>query len=214
MHPGYPPPHRYAAYRPRPSNGLGVAGFTLSLVGLLATCGVLCPLGLLLSLFSLFRRPRGLAIAGTVIGLIGSIWVVGVLLLLTTARMTRAERAEHVRCVDVTQAAFAQGNQLIEIHRAEQGRLPDGVAGNKLLLELTDGWGGSIRYDLEDGDKTYLLRSAGPDGEFDTADDLTDKDSRTHQRGKNLSTASRNSPGLLTRAACVRNARAPGTPAA
>lgn len=180
MHHGYPPPHRYATYRPRPSNGLGIAGFVVSLVGLLATCGVLCPLGLLLSLFALFRRPRGLAIAGTVIGLVGSVWVVGALLFVTTARMTAVERAEYVRAADVTRAAFAQGNQLIEIHRAEQGRLPDGVAGNKLLLELTDGWGGSIRYDIQDDDKTYLLRSAGPDGTFDTADDLTDKDHRKH----------------------------------
>lgn len=58
-----------------PSNGLGTAGFVISLVGLL-TCGLICPLGLLFSFFGLFKPPRGLAIAGTVIGLLGSLWMI------------------------------------------------------------------------------------------------------------------------------------------
>lgn len=56
------------------SNGLGTAGFVLSLVGLL-TCGFLCPLGFLFGLLGMFKPPRGLAIAGTVIGALGSLWL-------------------------------------------------------------------------------------------------------------------------------------------
>ena len=54
-----------------PSNGLGVAGFIVSLVGFL-TCGLACPIGLLLSLPALAKRPRGFAIAGSVLGFLGT----------------------------------------------------------------------------------------------------------------------------------------------
>lgn len=59
---------------PPPSNGLGTAGFIVSLVGLF-TGGILSPLGLLLSFIALFRRPRGMATAGFIIGMIGSIFL-------------------------------------------------------------------------------------------------------------------------------------------
>src|SRR5690348_9132833 len=55
----------------QPTNGLGLAGFITSLVGIV-TCGVIAPIGLVLSLFGLMKPPRGFAIAGTIIGLIGS----------------------------------------------------------------------------------------------------------------------------------------------
>ena len=38
------------------------------------------------------------------------------------------------------------------------------------IESLQDGWGHALRY--EPGDDFYLVRSAGPDGRFDTADDL------------------------------------------
>ncbi|MBY0307701.1 MAG: DUF4190 domain-containing protein, partial [Phycisphaerales bacterium] len=57
------------------SNGLGVAGFIVSLAGWFVG-GVLCPVGLVLSLFALGKRPRGFAVAGVVVGLLGTIgWV-------------------------------------------------------------------------------------------------------------------------------------------
>ncbi len=59
---------------PRRSNGLGVAGFVVSLVGVF-TLGLLCPVGLLLSLMALLRSPRGFAFAGVVIGLLGTIFL-------------------------------------------------------------------------------------------------------------------------------------------
>ena len=38
-----------------PTNGLGTAGFVVSLAGLLCTAGFLSPVGLLLSFFALFK---------------------------------------------------------------------------------------------------------------------------------------------------------------
>ena len=57
---GYPGPRRSM-------NGLGIAGFIVSVVGVF-TLGCLSPVGVLLSLIAAFRRPRGFASAGVVIG--------------------------------------------------------------------------------------------------------------------------------------------------
>lgn len=63
---------------PSQSNGIGVAGFVLSLVALLLCWTpvidwIIWILGLIFSLIGVFRKPRGLAIAGLVISLIGLI---------------------------------------------------------------------------------------------------------------------------------------------
>ena len=50
-----------------PSNGLGVAGFVTSLVSLCFSCGILSPISMILSLIALMKRPRGFAIAGSII---------------------------------------------------------------------------------------------------------------------------------------------------
>src|SRR5687767_6263757 len=51
-------------------NVLGIVGFVTSILGLL-TCGVLAPIGFVLSLLAITKRPKGFALAGTVIGLLG-----------------------------------------------------------------------------------------------------------------------------------------------
>src|SRR3954447_25698103 len=67
--PGQPAPVNYTVVNAPPTNGLGLAGSITSLVGIV-TCGVLSPVGLLLSLIGLLKSPRGFAVAGTVLGLI------------------------------------------------------------------------------------------------------------------------------------------------
>jgi type II secretion system protein G len=75
MSPQYQAPVQQVIVQQAPSNGLGTAGFVISLIGFL-TCGLLCPLGLLLSFFGILKPPRGLAIAGTILGGLGSLWLV------------------------------------------------------------------------------------------------------------------------------------------
>jgi nucleoside recognition membrane protein YjiH len=63
------------------SNGIGTAGFVLSLVsiflGWIPILGwIIWVLGLILSFVGIFRRPKGLAIAGLVISLIGLIFLI------------------------------------------------------------------------------------------------------------------------------------------
>ena len=57
------------------SNGLGIAGFITSLLGLLLSCvpilgWILWLVGVLLSLIGVFKSPRGLAITGLILSLI------------------------------------------------------------------------------------------------------------------------------------------------
>ena len=63
------------------SNGLGTAGFVLALLSLILSWApivnlVMWFLGLLFSLIGVFKKPKGLAIAGLVISLIDIIIVI------------------------------------------------------------------------------------------------------------------------------------------
>ena len=155
---------------PPPSNAVGIVGFVFSILGFL-TCGFLSPLGFLISLVGLFKPPRGFALAGTIIGFLGTAWLAAVgyaLVMGTIAAKTAAEASVQSFA---TMAAFEQGKAAIESSRRETGRLPDGIDGNKLVLDIKDGWQQPIHY-VPEGDDSYVLRSAGPDGEFHTDDDL------------------------------------------
>lgn len=65
------------------SNGVGTAGFVLSLIAIFFFWApvfnwILWTLGLILSFVGVFRTPRGLSIAGLVISLIGIILIIAV----------------------------------------------------------------------------------------------------------------------------------------
>ena len=76
-------------------NGLGVAGFVVSLIGailswipLINVFGViLCVIGFILALIGCFKRPRGLAIAGVILAIIG-----GVLYYIVWSRVAEAAK--------------------------------------------------------------------------------------------------------------------------
>ncbi len=153
---------------PPPVNRLGKTGFWTSLLGLF-TCGFLSPLGLFLSLVALRKRPRGAATAGLLLGLLGSAWV-GLLAAVMLGGAISAKALEAAKFEMQTRAACVQATEVIEQYRQTTGRLPEGIEGNKLVLQFSDAWGNALRYDLDDSD--YTIRSSGPDREFDTADDL------------------------------------------
>ena len=56
------------------TNSMGLAGFILSLLGFF-TCGLLSPIGLILSIIGMFKPPRGFAVVGMILGIIGSKWL-------------------------------------------------------------------------------------------------------------------------------------------
>lgn len=170
--------HPFDVPQPR-ENFLGIAGFVVAIVGLVFTCGLLSPLGLLLSLAGLFSRPRGYAVAGVITGMFGSLWIVllvGAFWLSSTvtiaAKPAIEELVRHVGETATNVNSIAEAKQKIEAFHSEHQRWPDGVEGNKLIADCKDANGNSLRYETRENG--YTIRSAGSDGEFDTDDDLTD----------------------------------------
>lgn len=155
--------------RRRRWNWLGISGLLASIGGVF-TLGLLSPLGLMLSVFGLFHKPRGAAaIVGTALGGAGTAFLAlvgwgiinGATMIDNAHRMANTERSMHQAVV------------LIEDYQANQGALPEDIEGNKLLIsaEFEDAWGQALRYERE-GTPRYVIRSAGPDQTFDTVDDL------------------------------------------
>ncbi|MEQ8770774.1 MAG: type II secretion system protein GspG [Phycisphaerales bacterium] len=157
------------------SNGLGLAGFICSLIGLLS-CGALFPVGLVglaLSFFGMFKRPRGLAIAGFVIGLVANLWIIVAVvfvgfsaILAGAAAMVGAEKFE---------AAFEMGviGAHVDEYLGANGRPPSTLT--ILGLEtntLEDPWGRTYRYAPTADGLSYTLSSDGPDGVEGTPDDI------------------------------------------
>ena len=166
------------------SNGLGVAGFVISLVGILFCMGLLCPLGLILSAVGLRKEPRGLAIAGLILGLIGSVVPV-VLVLVFGITVFGAIATTCMSCLGLgaavgaagkivaTQQAMERAQNDIEQYRSDHGGvLPADLDGNAAIFSESDAWSHHLRYSLTSPTR-YELRSAGPDGTFDNADDIS-----------------------------------------
>ena len=162
---------RQVIYEPPPSNAVGVVGFVFAIIGFV-TCGLVSPLALLISLVGIFKAPRGFAVAGTIIGLLGTVWLFAIGFALIMSVGVAKDAVESGVHTFATAAAFERGRIAVEAYQQEHGSLPDGIEGNKLVLDLQDGWEQPIHYTLaEDG--SYTLRSAGADGEFHTPDDMT-----------------------------------------
>jgi hypothetical protein len=159
-------------YRNAPTNGLGIAGFVVSLVGFLGSCfgaAVICPIGAILSGIALRRPPRGFAIAGFIIGLIGSLWlIVGVMFLgagglLFGLMFSQIKEELHVHAVA----------DAVEQYRRDTGFLP------LTLDELVTKYPGQVEpefvknlgYRQTDVDKFVIIRP-GQDKLLGTADDV------------------------------------------
>lgn len=153
----------------RPTNGLGIAGFVVSLTGLLVTFGLICPIGIALSFFGLFKKPRGLAVAGFLIGIAGT-----ALPLFTGYSLVRSHevRESRMQAEAKTDAALEKAQDEVERFRQQNDHVPEGIEGNKIVVRQKDGWGRELRYDLHPRDRMYIVRSAGPDGKFETQDDV------------------------------------------
>ena len=158
-------------------NGLGLAGFICSLVGLFVG-GLLCPIGLLLSLIALGRRPRGFAIAGVIVGLLGSCGGLIVAAAVFSVALAGAAAvglavllANPVRLEISTD--FVTIASVVQQYRQENRVLPASL--DELDLEVsvhTDPWGNQYQYHFTDTeDLGFDLISAGEDGEFGTEDD-------------------------------------------
>lgn len=154
---------------------MGVTGFVLSLVGLV-TCGLLAPLGVLFSAIGMRKKPKGLAIAGLVIGLVGlcgwgSIYVVFGAFIKAIGGFASPEGE--------TQFELKIYAGLLDAQKQRQGSYPKSL--NQIpslqqlpfkIIDTTDGWGTPYRYTVAPDGASFELVSAGPDQQFGTADDI------------------------------------------
>ena len=168
--PGGQPVMQTLVVKQEPSNGIGMAGFICSLVGLF-TCGVLFPIGLILSFVGLFFEPRGFAIAGVCISL-GSIllavvcWFlfIGALVVGTSAAASTIEKISEE--VNVRVAIQEKVKPKLNKYYIENERMPDDIEFKKLL-------GAQARqYRLKPISETEgSIIQWGKDEQFDTFDD-------------------------------------------
>lgn len=177
---GYEPTHREG-------NTLGTIGFVLSLVGLIGCCiqpAVLVSLaGLIFSIMGLNRRPRGLAIAGTVLGVLGLLGVVAIFLMIGVAVLAFIPLLIAVAAMAgpeiETAVEEAILHQKVAQYIDQTGSMPVDITQIPDIDEKlrTDPWGTAYRLDVIDpGTEAFLIRSAGEDKVFDTEDDVTSED--------------------------------------
>ncbi len=169
----------YEAPRTSETNGVGLAGFIISLLGLVGTCGLLSPIGLILSLVGLGKEPRGFAIAGTIIGAIGSLWLLGVIAIFALAASVVAAAVAGALGLVVALGVLgfddaAEIYEGIEDYYQANGRVPAQLSDIQGLSQeqLTDAWGNTFEYEVVDGGNAFFLRSVGKDGQAGTGDDL------------------------------------------
>ena len=160
--------------QPAPNNSLGVAGFVSSLVGLIS-CGLLSPVGLVLSAVAMRREPKGLATAGLVFGIIGSIWIV-VALVFGLFGVILAAIGIGVAAPFIGSAIELESLEAaIEARHQEVGTYPASLAELSGLDQdaLTDSWGSPSRYSVAADGASFTLTSNGPDKLPGTGDDLS-----------------------------------------
>ncbi len=150
------------------SNGLGVAGFVVSLVGLCPTCALIPAVGLTLSLFGLRKRPRGFAIAGVVIGAFG-LCVTLLIYAMVYALLSGATSPEFEVKIEF---------MLIQAKLSEQtskaGSLPKSLGSLGLPSSfIEDPWDNPYVYAVDPSGTSFTLSSSGPDGIPGNSDDLT-----------------------------------------
>ncbi len=179
-------------YVQRPSNSLGMAGFIISLFGWLS-CGILCPIGLILSLLGLRKEPRGFALAGVILGGLGCIWGViafflgGLALVVGCGGALCGGVAPHI----VTNVRMNMLANDVEKFQEKNGRMPDSVAEavsarKRDRGEGKDAWGRAFRIEVGDNGH-FSIVSDGPDGQPGTPDDIrtshSDDDNHHGKRG-------------------------------
>jgi len=164
---------------PPQTNGLAIAGFVCALIGLFATGGLLCPIGLILSLVALGKPGgRGFAIAGVVIGLLGSCGLLLAIILIpavilgalgiAAVAIALAEPAKMELTADMANIAIAAG-----LYEQEQGVLPADLGVLYLRPELrNDPWGNPYEYHFIDDDPGFDIVSRGQDGVSGNEDDI------------------------------------------
>lgn len=156
------------------TNGLGLAGFIVSIVGLIS-CPLIALVGLVLSAFGMRKEPRGLAIAGLVLGIIGVLFT-GVLMMgILLPAFGRARY--YAMCAKSWSNAKDVGAAIERYEGNHNGTMPSALndlVNDGLITDaetLDDAWGNPIRLVVKAGGE-FELASDGRDKISGTSDDL------------------------------------------
>lgn len=115
-------------YQKPKTNGIGLAGLILSIVGIV-TCGLLSPIGLIVSIIGLLKAPRNLALAGTIISAIGTIVLVTVGYGMVMGFLGMKGFVEQ----EMNNVAFETSSQAIYSYYQQNDVLPDEIEAASLL---------------------------------------------------------------------------------
>lgn len=149
------------------SNGVGMAGFICSLLSIV-TCGLLFPIGLLLSLIGLCFKPRGFALAGVFISL-GGVLVLAVSWFLFLGALLTGSGMMGEAILQVQQAAeTASSMNQVRSFYDENNRLPNQSEFEKLVEGTPEAE--STRFEIV-SDTVGRVRHRGRDKIFETDDD-------------------------------------------
>jgi len=172
----HPPQYR------NPSNGLGVAGFIVSLIGFIS-CGLIAPIGLIMSIVAMKREPRGFATAGLILGILGSLWVLVLVFVIGffgLAVVLAAVGAGAVMPQLQAQLEMAHIAPIVEQYRVDNGSLPASVSQLPGLTpeQTTDEWGNAYLIVPDATGTGFSLVSMGPDGQPSTGDEIDFRSNR------------------------------------
>ncbi|MFK7790684.1 MAG: DUF4190 domain-containing protein [Phycisphaeraceae bacterium] len=155
------------------SNGMGTAAGVCSIIGLVS-CGLLCPIGLVLGLMSMKKEPNGMAITGVVLGAIGSliyaiifIFFGGALLVACGGCIGIANMANELAEQRVASQPAADA---IVAYYETNDKLPDDATVQQLLVGL-EHEGHAFRFKAGIDGSSFTLEHPGDDGQWNTADD-------------------------------------------
>jgi hypothetical protein len=159
-------------------NWSGFVGLLLALISPL-TLFLAAPFALLFSLVGLRRSPRGMAVVGTVISLAAT---AALTLMITGAVRHRVHvHHQHQRQVVAAENREKTAETAITMKQAEarllvyredhKNFLPELAEGMDITVQYRDAWERELFYEPVKGG--CVIRSAGPDGEFLTSDDVT-----------------------------------------
>ena len=149
-------------------NTPGVVGLILSAIGLVIC--LFAPFGLVLSIIGLLRPPRTAAIIGTVLGVIGLALTPFILSGASVVLEQMRENAKLKSTVSYVNLLHLEAT----VYNEQTGEWPTSIddLDSREVLIPQDVWGNEYRFQ-GNGTRRPVISSAGPDGVFDTEDDIT-----------------------------------------
>lgn len=188
--PGYKPPGMQVR-PPEPSNGMGVAGFIISLVSLVI-CGIPAIVGLIVSLLALRKEPRGFAVAGAIISFVALIEMVFVGMMMYSTFKLVDEFSGEIQN-EISRQVMSRKAGDVADKWEEDGAVPSYTEGQEMLDGSTDVFDNQILYET-DGE-SFSIRSIGEDGQPMTEDDIVIGPFESFEDAKDLPAEFGNFPG-------------------